>query len=352
MLYSYDLHAPSRSFLQTSVSIPSDKKNLSDMSDRLPPLTALRAFEAAARHLSFAQAAEELHVTPAALSFQIKSLEAHLGQQLFVRLNRAVELTPVGKVMLPGLTRGFDHLYSAWRAAQRYENTTHLTVTAGPAITAKWLAPRLYAFVREYRDIDIRLAAGLAMADFERDDVDVAIRFGYGEDEGLFSETIMDEWLAPMGVAELVSQIKSPQDLYQLPLIHQEDARFLDPPCDWPAWFRAVGAQPPETINGPSFSQADHAIDAALSGAGIILARIRLASRYVKEGRLILPFKTALKTEASFRFLCLKGAERRPQVQAFLHWVRREVHDMQALDHGQNFVSATDVAPKNIVLEG
>src|SRR5210317_545459 len=118
------------------------------MPDRLPPLTALRAFEAAARHMSFAKAADELNVTPAALSFQIKSLEEHLGAPLFRRLNRAVELTEAGRALSPGATEGFQALSAAWRAAQRLQDEQTLTVTAGPAFTAKWLAPRLYEFAQ------------------------------------------------------------------------------------------------------------------------------------------------------------------------------------------------------------
>ena len=123
------------------------------MSDRLPPLTSLRAFEAAGRHLSFAQAAAELNVTPAALSFQIKSLEENLGQQVFRRLNRAVELTEAGRALLPGCTDGFEALRTAWRAAQRLNDTNTLTVTAGPAFTAKWLAPRLFDFAQAHPEI-------------------------------------------------------------------------------------------------------------------------------------------------------------------------------------------------------
>jgi LysR family glycine cleavage system transcriptional activator len=124
------------------------------MSDRLPPLTALRAFETAARHMSFSRAANELNVTPAALSFQIKSLEEHLGVPVFRRLNRAVELAEEGKLLVPGVFDGFAALQSAWRAVNRRLDSATLTVTAGPAFTAKWLAPRLFSFARENPDID------------------------------------------------------------------------------------------------------------------------------------------------------------------------------------------------------
>ena len=148
------------------------------MNDRLPPLTALRAFEAAARHMSFAKAAGELNVTPAALSYQIKALEADLGQPVFRRLNRAVELTEAGRALAPGTSDAFATLSTAWRTTKRLNESGVLTITADPAFTSKWLAPRLYKFAQAHPEIELRFNAGLKIADFNRDEVDVAIRFG------------------------------------------------------------------------------------------------------------------------------------------------------------------------------
>jgi len=170
------------------------------MPERLPPLTAFRAFDAAARHMSFAKAADELHVTPAALSFQIKSLEEHLGHPLFHRLNRAVELTDSGKVLAPGAAEGFATLAKAWGDAKKLHDTRTLTVTAGPGFTSKWLAPR-------------------ALAD----------------------------------------RLKTPEDLLNIPLLHQDDTTFLRPKIDWDAWFSAAGVTPPTTA-GTHFGQADHTV--------------------------------------------------------------------------------------------
>ena len=171
------------------------------MDRRLPPLTALRAFDAAARHMSFAKAADELSVTPAALSFQIKSLEEHLGQPLFRRLNRAVELTEAGRALAPGAAEGFQALSAAWRAARRRQDDRTLTVTAGPAFTAKWLAPRLYEFAQTHPEIELRFSASLRMMDFDRDEIDVAIRFGYGPDPGLYALPLRREWITPVTVS-------------------------------------------------------------------------------------------------------------------------------------------------------
>lgn len=313
------------------------------MSDRLPPLTALRAFEAAARHMSFAKAAEELNVTPAALSFQIKSLEEHLGQPVFRRLNRAVELTAAGRALAPGMTDGFDMLTAAWRAARRTGTGSTLTVTAGPAFTAKWLAPRLFGFAAAHPEIDLRFSASFRIMDFDRDEIDVAIRFGYGPHEGLFSLKLFDEWVTPMMVPELAEGISRPEDLAEVPLLHQDDLSFLKPPFDWAAWFRAAGVEAPAKA-GARFSQADHALDAALAGAGVVLGRSSLASRDLAEGRLVAPFDLALTTEAHFSFVCAKGDETQPRIRAFLDWLTGEIDGISDLSEGRRFVAAADVA--------
>ena len=295
------------------------------MADRLPPLTALRAFDAAARHMSFQRAAAELGVTPAALSFQIKSLEEHLGAPLFHRFNRAVELTEAGHALAPGAQDGFEALGAAWRAAQRMLDRRSLTVTAGPAFTATWLAPRLYSFVETHPDVELRLSAGLGLVDLTRSEVDVAIRFGYGPDPPeLYSEHILDDWVTPMMTPDLAKRFPGHDGLAKVPLIHQEDIAFLNPRVDWPTWFRAAGL-PPRDWAGQRYSQADHAIDAALSGAGAVLGRISFGARFLDQGRLVAPFRPALSTLAHYRFLCVKGVEKTTQVAAFRNWLLDQI---------------------------
>lgn len=308
------------------------------MSDRLPPLTALRAFDAAARHMSFAKAAAELNVTPAALSFQIKSLEDHLGAPLFRRLNRAVDLTEAGRVLAPGARDGFATLQAAWRAARRLSDQSILTVTAGPAFTAKWLAPRLFGFVQAHPEIELRFSASLRIMDFARDDVDVAIRFGLQPTEpGLYAEPIIREWLTPMMTPELAERYPAPADLAKAQLLHQDNIAFLRPTIDWRAWFRAAGLPPPPE-GGARFSQADHAIDAAASGVGVVLGRVSLAEKDLREGRLVMPYPIALRTDAQYRFVCPDGQQTRPQVAAFLEWLKAEAGTLQSLGEGVTFV--------------
>lgn len=294
------------------------------MVNKLPPLTALRAFDAAARHMSFAKAADELSVTPAALSFQIKSLEEHLGTPLFRRLNRAVDLTEAGVVLAPGVSDGFRTLANAWRGAQRLQDTQSLTVTAGPGFTSKWLAPRLFEFAQAHPEIELRFSAALRIMDFGRDAIDVAIRFGRDDDDGLFSLSLAEEWVAPVMVPALAEQFPDAQSLTQAPLIFDDSINFIESRCDWSAWFEAMGVAFDPT-HGPRFSQADHAVDAALAGVGVVLGRRALVVKDIDEGRLIMPYGTALSTGARYRFLCPDGSENRPQVKAFRDWMLHEI---------------------------
>ena len=314
------------------------------MSDHLPPLTALRAFEAAARHLSFSQAAAELNVTPAALSFQIKSLEEHLGRPLFRRLHRAVALTDAGRALEPGLRDGFAALHKAWYDVRHRSESQVLTVTAGPAFTAKWLAPRLYQFAKDHPDIELRFSASLRLMDFDRDDVDIAIRFGYGPDPNLYSEPLAMEWMTPVMTPALYALYPTLESLRKAPLIFDDSIAFLDPPCDWAAWFRANGMDysPPK---GVRFSQADHAVDAALNGAGVVLGRRGLIVKDLAEGRLVAPFRTALTTQAHFRFVCKHEAKDRPQIKLFRSWILDEISKLANVSDGFTFIAAEDVRP-------
>lgn len=320
------------------------RKTCVNMATTLPPLTALRAFDAAARHMSFSRAADELNVTPAALSFQIKSLEEHLGQPLFRRMNRAVELTPAGRILAPGAAEGFQTLISAWRATQRIQDARSLSVTAGPAFTAKWLAPRLYDFARLHPGIELRFTASLRLMDFDRDDVDVAIRFGYGNDKDLYAMPLAQEWLTPVMTPDMADKFPTPAALATAPLLYDESIDFLSPPCDWPAWFRAVG-QPFEPTYTARFSQADHAVDAALAGVGIALGRRSLTVKDIHEKRLVAPFSTAIETKAHFRFLCPMELKDRPQIVAFRDWMLWEIDKTSEVTERLDVIPIEDVPP-------
>jgi LysR family glycine cleavage system transcriptional activator len=315
------------------------------MPDRLPPLTALRAFEAAARHMSFSRAADELHVTPAALSYQIKQLEEHLGTPVFRRLNRAVELTEAGRALQPGVAEAFGCLRQAVRAVARLGDGPGLSVTAGPAFTAKWLAPRFFRFAEAHPEIELRFVATLRIMDFDRDGVDAAIRFGTGTDEGLYSEVLTDDWATPVCTPALAARIvqagtqpgAGTASLAGLPLLHDESIGFLHPAPDWPAWGRVTGMVG-DWAHGARFSNADHAIDVALGEGGIALGRITLVERYLESGQLVAPFRTALRIGAQYRFVCPLGAESQPKIGAFLAWLRDEIRSLERHRAGMTVV--------------
>ena len=295
------------------------------MAERLPPLTSLRAFESAARHMSFARAAEERSVTPAALSYHIKNLEEHLGAPAFRRLNRAVELTEAGRALLPQVSEGFEALARGWRSARRTLDSTTLTVTAGPAFTAKWLAPRLFRFAEAHPGIELRFTASLRLQDLEREEVDLAIRFGERFDPNLFSEVLYEGFLAPMMSPSLAKRVQEPEDLLAETLIHDESLAFLGARAPgWARWFEAAGVDS-GPLKGVHFSQADHAIDMALEGAGVVLGRSSITTRALRDGALVAPFDLALTVPAHYRIVCLQGQETRPAISQFREWAHAEV---------------------------
>ncbi|MBY8974685.1 transcriptional regulator GcvA [Rhodobacteraceae bacterium NNCM2] len=297
---------------------------------RLPPLTALRAFEAACRHMSFAKAAEELFVTPAALSYQIKSLEEFLGVQLFRRLNRAIELTEEGEVLRPGVAQAFNSLQDAVRALARMQDDSTLTVTAGPAFTAKWLAPRMFLFAEKHPEIELRFVASLKMLDFVRDGVEAAIRFGTHGYPGCFHEVLIEDWVTPYCTPEIAAQLDKPADILNFPLIHDDSVVFMQGSPTWDMWFAKMGVMP-ETLAGSHFSNADHAIDAASEGGGIVLGRSSLIERDLSRGRLVAPFDAGLDSGGQFRFVCPLGRETEPHTAAFLEWIRTETEGLRQM---------------------
>lgn len=294
------------------------------MPDRLPPLTSLRAFDAAARHMSFAKAAEELFVTPAALSYQIKQLEEHLGVQLFHRLNRAVELTEEGKAIQPGIAEGFDALRGAIRQLSKIRNTNELTITAGPAFTAKWLAPRFFRFADAHPELELRFVATLRNLDFHRDGVDAAIRFGTSPPPNLYSEVLAEEWLTPVCTPEMAEQISETKRLTGLQLLHDESMEAIKPAPNWKRWAELSGMEV-DWEHGAHFTNADHAVDVALEGGGIALGRIVFVQRYLESGQLAAPFRSAMWAGGQFRFVCPQGDETIPKIATLLGWLRSEI---------------------------
>jgi LysR family glycine cleavage system transcriptional activator len=303
----------------------------------LPPLNALRAFEATARHLSFTRAADELHVTPAALSHQIKGLEEFLGLKLFHRRPRAIELTDAGRRIYPGLHQGFVQIRQAIASLDRLRNDRVLVVSAPPGVTAKWLAPRLHRFLATVGDIDARISSTMAMADFTTDGVDVAIRnliLGAPVDPELVTVKLADIVMLPVASPRLLAErgpLVSPAQLAELPLIHDDSLAGRPMIPTWPDWFEAAGFPLADASRGLRFSSADHAIEAAGEGAGVLLAYSLLAHDDLRTGRLVAPFDIALATNRAFHFVCPKTIEHRPKVRAFRDWLISEIERLGPL---------------------
>lgn len=302
------------------------------MRSPMPPLNALRAFEATARHLSFSKAADELHVTPAALSHQIRGLEDLLQLKLFHRRARAIELTEGGRLLYPGVQIGFQNLREAVERLDRTRQDHVLVISATPGLTAKWLAPRLYRFLARHPDIDPRISAGVGYANFTTDGVDVGIRLSAGVHPDLYVEKLSDEWLVPVcspGLLEGARPLREPADLAHFPLI-QVDLPGIVP--TWADWLRMVGVAGIDTERGLRLNVADHALDAATEGAGVVLAYKLVASRYIGSGQLVVPFGPELPMPGrAYHFVCAKGHETRPAIKAFRDWLFEEIEETIAM---------------------
>ena len=297
------------------------------MTRRLPPLNALRAFEAAARHLSFTRAAQELHVTPAAISHQIKALEEHLGQALFRRLNRMLLLTDAGQLLLPSLSEGFDRLAEAVDRLERTRGRGTLVVSIAPSFASKWLVPRLERFAAACPEVDVQVSANMMPVDLHRDAVDVAIRFGFGDYPGVEVVKLFDEAVAPLCAPWLLDgdpPLSRPEDLRHHTLLHDDSARIDATAPDWRMWLKASGVEDVDPSRGPHFSFADHAMQAAIEGAGVVLGRLALAERDLAAGRLVKPFALSLPIGPSYYILATEGGLRRPEVVAFRDWMLAE----------------------------
>jgi LysR family glycine cleavage system transcriptional activator len=283
--------------------------------------------------MSFQKAAEELNVTPSALSYQIRQLEGFLDVKLFERLNRAVRLTEAGERIVPGVREAFERLAGAMERLKSASPPNVLTVSTGPAFAAKWLSPRLHKFLERHPDIDIRISASLRLADFRNDEVDVAIRFGAGKYTRLHAEALADELVLPLVSPKLLEGFGGrlePKDLAQLTLLHDDSANFLSNAASWADWLRLARMDTIDATRGPHFSHADHALEAALDGAGIVLGRLSLAIRDIALGRLVAPFDLMLRAQAAFFFCCLPDRLEEPRIRAFRTFLFDEIGEEQA----------------------
>lgn len=297
------------------------------MPRQLPSLNAVRAFEAAARHLSFTKAAEELFVTPAAVSQQVKALEAHLGQPLFRRLNRAMALTDAGRLLLPGFSAGLDEIAQAVRLLRAQAEHGPLDVNTSPAFASKWLIPRLDGFRQQAPEVEVRITASMELVDFDRDEVDVAVRFGAGEYAGLAAEWLMGEEVFPVCAPALLDgehPLKEPEDLRFHLLLHDGTRQLGDLTPDWSMWLQAAGVDSVNPNYGMTLRPGSMVVEAALEGQGVALGRRSLVAGDLATGRLVRPFALSLPITFSHWLVYKPEALKRPKIKAFRDWIVAE----------------------------
>jgi LysR family transcriptional regulator, glycine cleavage system transcriptional activator len=285
---------------------------------KLPPLNALRAFEAAARHLSFKRAAAELHVTQAAVSHQVRALEAELGLALFVRLHRALALTPAGARCLPHLCAAFDRLEDAAKSVRGRAATPRLVLSIVPSFGANWLVPRLGRFRARHPEIDLVVLSSSDLVDFARDPVDVGVRFGQGRYPGVRADLLQAEEYFPVASPKLARRLRKLGDLRRHTLLHDESHD------EWRAWLASAGVTGVDPERGVVFSDSSQLVAAAAAGQGVALARALLAEPYLRAKTLVRPFPGSVPAAFAYFVVCAEERADEPAIRAFRDWIRRE----------------------------
>jgi LysR family transcriptional regulator, glycine cleavage system transcriptional activator len=291
------------------------------MRPRLPPLNALKAFEAAARHESFTRAAEELCVTQGAVSHQVKALEAELAVKLFNRERQRLIITEAGKDYLTVVRDALDRIAVGTERLLQRQNAGVLTVSTSPDFAAKWLVHRLGHFADAHPGIDLRVSATLHHVDFAREEVDLAVRHGEGSWPGLDTVRLSAEQLFAVCSPKLISgrrRLNKPADILNFPLLH------LDSRADWTNWLQAAGLDGADVMHGPVLNRASMVIDAAINGQGIALARTTLAAWDIINGRLVRPFSESLRLSKTYWIVCPKATATVPKIVTFRDWLLAE----------------------------
>lgn len=311
------------------------------MAVRLPPLNSLRAFEAAARHLSVKKAAVELNVTPAAVSHQVRQLEEFLGVVLFVRRNRALDLTDAARACLPKLREGFDCLAQAVERLRARRTGGMLTVSAAPSFAARWLMPRLHRFIAAHPEVDVRVSARMrrpnidgkedvaerATVDSWLDDSDIAILYGHGHYPGMRVDKLIALGVTPVCSPALLSgahPLRVPQDLKHHLLLHDDTGELYDNEPYWDVWLKAAGVTDVDATRGPHFSHAVLACEAATDAIGVVATLPVLATEDIAAGRLVTPFALRVPLASAYYMVCEEPALARPAVALFRDWLIAE----------------------------
>jgi DNA-binding transcriptional LysR family regulator len=288
------------------------------------PLNGLRAFEAAARHLSFTRAADELHVTQAAVSHQVKGLEERLGVKLFRRLPKSLLLTDEGQALLPELREAFGRIAQVLDRIRRQGGAATLSVSSLTTFALTWLVPRLPRFQAAHPEIEMRLATTQRLVDFAREDVDLAVRYGNGQWRGLAQQKLFDDELTPLCGRAHHERLGRPEDLRYVPLI---DSSGVEPAGvgDWPTWLRAAGLADLPVNRVASFDSTTIAVQAAIDGMGVAIGSPGLFADHIAAGRLFQPFPLTVGNGKSYWVVYPEGAGDRPKIRAFRDWILGEL---------------------------
>lgn len=298
------------------------------MARKIPPLNPLLTFEVAARHLSFTRAAEELFVTAAAVSHQIKTLEESLGVMLFIRQPKSLQLTEAGKRYLPGVQQAFKQLAEATHQLHLRGHPSTLKVNVPPTFAVKWLIPRMERFMKAHPEIDLKVSTSPQPVDFTREQFDLAIRYGRGVYAGMRSELCLSVEVFPVCSPALLKgahPIVVPEDLKFHTLLHDE-SRYTDVSNpDWASWLKVAGVEGIDPTRGPSFWPSHLVINAAVDGLGVALAKKIWVETDLAQGRLVRPFDISIPVEFAYYVVYPEEREDNMQIMTFVDWIRDEV---------------------------
>lgn len=293
---------------------------------RVAPLSALRAFEAAARHLSFTKAAKELHVTPGAISQQVKMLEDHIGSPLFRRFASSLVITELGQIALPFVRDGFDRLAYATEVLHNKQRRKLVTVNVTQVFAAKWLVPRLDRFYAVNPDIDILIDAS-GNVDIDFDHIDIAVRYGQGSFSGMNCLRLLAGDIFPVCAAQLLTgdkPLRTPADLSKHTLLHIDWRGHESVWPGWKNWLDAVGATSVDAVRGPRFTHETIALQVAMEGKGIALAEATMVEDDIRLGRLVRPFATSIPLGLDHFVIWPKQNDERPEVALFRTWLMQQ----------------------------
>ena len=292
----------------------------------LPPLTALRAFEAAARLSSFTRAARELHVTPAAVSHQIRGLEKFLGVTLFRRTTRRLELTEQGRVAAELFREGFEKLARGVSQLRADETDASLTLSVTTAFATRWLVPRLGRFARRCPGIGLQLRAGTQPVDFDHDDIDIAVRIGRGGVAGAKAIPLFGESVVPLASPAFIRNhgLRRPADLARVPLLHDDSMRRVGRPTRWSEWLAAAKVRNVDTGHGMHIDDGHLVLQAAAGGSGVSLGRLVYALDDLDARRLRMPFGPVLDLDVQYYLFVPEARANEPAIAAARAWFVQE----------------------------